>query len=232
VNIYLKRGLAAFLFLFIGFHTIAIADYNLPTNLMEQSMKGVVDAYVLPFFGQNWSLFAPNPGGYIASFRFRYRYGFADGSKVVTPFLDGADIFPAKFSGPLHPMSLIREISYSCSNLAENEAAKKRRPHPGDPDPATITAPAAAIDASTECSARVALSLAHRLKPALASARAGDPVETSVQIAYTLAAAPRVTEHFKAGAASRPLHYDIVHVTPWLTSPRVEDVPSGVEIAQ
>jgi hypothetical protein len=227
----LLRSMAALLFVFIAFHTLAIGDYNLPTNLMEPTFKNVVNAYVLPFFGQNWSLFAPNPGGYVAAFRFRYRYRFTDNVEVVTPFIEGTSLFPARFSSPFHPMSLIREISYSCSNLAENVAAKQRPSRATDPDPATVTVPASSLDASTECTARVALSLARRLRPELAPMK-GDPVDTSVQVAYTLAAAQRVNEHFRAGATVAPLHYDVVHVTPWLMSQPVADMPEGVEIVQ
>lgn len=57
----LAKGLAFFLVGLVGLHFAATFLWNAPTNPIKESVASDVDAYMRPFFEQNWSLFAPNP---------------------------------------------------------------------------------------------------------------------------------------------------------------------------
>jgi hypothetical protein len=231
-----RRLIAAALFAFLCFHVLMIGMYNLPDNLLVPMLKKPLNSYVIPFFGQNWSLFAPDPGGYVASYRFRFRYRFAEGGASVTPFIDAGAMLPAGLSSPFSSMSLLREISYSCASLAENEAAKAAKANKAyrvSLDPNVETIDAGRLGPSDTCVARVALSFANKVRAAYSPTDSRRPADTAVQIAYTLAAARRVGDAFKGGAGPAPaLKQNIVHVTPWLVSGPVYEVPLSVEAIQ
>ena len=55
------KGLAFFLVGVVGLHFAATFLWNAPTNPIKESVATDVNAYMRPFFEQNWSLFAPNP---------------------------------------------------------------------------------------------------------------------------------------------------------------------------
>lgn len=215
------------LFAFLAFHTAMIAEYNLPSNLLEPALSKVVDRYVVPYFGQNWSLFAPNPGGTVLAYRIRFRLVFDDHSVVVTPYVESTDVFPASQSGPFDRLSLFREISYSCSNLAENLVAKGQVPkfH------ATSTVDPDKIDAPTSCLARLSLAMA----PAFA-AQYGKPasrlLSAATQVQYLVARGEHVSAALRRGMTIEPLKYRVVATTPWLDSSDVTNFPTQIEVSR
>lgn len=57
----IAKGLAVVVVGFPAIHLAITFLHNAPPNPVKESLQAEVDSYMQPFFGQNWSLFAPNP---------------------------------------------------------------------------------------------------------------------------------------------------------------------------
>jgi hypothetical protein len=57
----IARGLAFFVVGLVALHVTITFFFNAPANPIKDAARGEINGYMQPFFGQNWSLFAPNP---------------------------------------------------------------------------------------------------------------------------------------------------------------------------
>lgn len=57
----MAKGLAFFLVGLVGLHFAVTFLWNAPASPIKDAVRSDVSSYMLPFFEQNWSLFAPNP---------------------------------------------------------------------------------------------------------------------------------------------------------------------------
>ncbi len=105
----------------MAYHAFAITAYNTPKNLLTPVIGAAVDRYVMPYFAQAWSLFAPNPGKADLDYDVRYRYVFHDGSTWLSPLFRGSQIYsPTLAVGPFNPLDELRQVSYACMTLGED----------------------------------------------------------------------------------------------------------------
>ncbi len=207
---------------------IALVSYNLPNNLIDPYVGRITDAYVLPYFGQAWNLFAPTPGGVALDYRFHYRFSYANRSANTTAYLRGNDVFaPSLGRSPFSSLEQFREVSYACMTMAEDGVAQsKRRTNYEFP---TVTA--TSVDAATSCLARLTLGLADEIRPALSSVQEL-PISTAVQISFILIPAVRVADFYYPSRKNKQPSEQKVFTSPWIVSSPVQPYLDGLEITE
>ncbi len=81
----LLRGVGIlFMLAMIGFHLLVLFLFNAPPNAVRIAVEPEMNAYIMPFFYQDWSFFAPTPIDHDFSLLARLR--LADGK--MTPWAD------------------------------------------------------------------------------------------------------------------------------------------------
>lgn len=74
-------------------HTVLIALWVAPmTPAREQFGNDRLRSYVMPWFEQNWSIFAPNPRRTAVTFEVRFIYEDTDGQSHTTEWLDLVEV--------------------------------------------------------------------------------------------------------------------------------------------
>jgi Family of unknown function (DUF5819) len=78
----------AMMTLALAFHFSMTALYNTPFNPIKEKYGKEIDSYMVPYFGQDWHLFAPNPVDTDSGVLVRAKKKGPDGSIVVTKWSD------------------------------------------------------------------------------------------------------------------------------------------------
>jgi Family of unknown function (DUF5819) len=83
---YFYKTLKAIAIMWLVIHISLTIIYNMPMNPLKLSLNPLLNATIGTFFGQNWSLFAPNPVGedYILLVQPRSKLLSKDSSKIDT----------------------------------------------------------------------------------------------------------------------------------------------------
>lgn len=79
---------AAALAVLLGFHFTMTTLHAGPTSVLSLQVAPLTSRYMLPFFVQNWHLFAPNPINVDRGLLVRARLRDGAGNTVVTPYYD------------------------------------------------------------------------------------------------------------------------------------------------
>lgn len=81
---------AVLLVLLVVMHTILIATWVAPNNLIQETIgRENLRSYIMPIFDQNWSIFAPNPTSSEVNFEVRaYRQNPATGEETPTEWVN------------------------------------------------------------------------------------------------------------------------------------------------
>lgn len=74
-------------------HFASTAVYLLPMSQLTARLYPLVRPYLIPYFRQEWALFAPDPDGKSKFIQFRCELKQADGSIEVTPLYNASDGF-------------------------------------------------------------------------------------------------------------------------------------------
>ncbi|MDN6498522.1 MAG: DUF5819 family protein, partial [Yaniella sp.] len=90
---------------FVVVHTLLIAMWVAPmTPAREQFGNDNLQTYVMPWFEQDWSIFAPNPRRTAVTFEVRAVYTDSEGTNNTTPWVDLValedDIVAGNLAGP------------------------------------------------------------------------------------------------------------------------------------
>ncbi|HET6895931.1 MAG TPA: DUF5819 family protein [Candidatus Baltobacteraceae bacterium] len=86
-------------------HFTFVELMNLPTNPIKLQYYDVLEAYVNPFFTQNWSFFAPDPIANDLSLFVRAQRRGADGKRLQSPWYDVTEaLIDASNGKPLSPI--------------------------------------------------------------------------------------------------------------------------------
>lgn len=86
-------------------HFTFVEIMNLPTNPIKLQYYDVLEAYVNPFFTQNWSFFAPDPIANDLSLFVRAQRRGADGKMLQSPWYDVTEaLIDASNGKPLSPI--------------------------------------------------------------------------------------------------------------------------------
>jgi hypothetical protein len=86
-------------------HFTFVEIMNLPTNPIKLQYYDILEAYVNPFFTQNWSFFAPDPIANDLSLFVRAERRGADGKMLQSPWYDVTEaLIDASNGKPLSPI--------------------------------------------------------------------------------------------------------------------------------
>ncbi|WP_157878775.1 DUF5819 family protein [Streptomyces sp. CT34] len=72
----------------LAFHFCMTALYNAPFNPIKEKYGDKITAYMVPYFGQNWNLFAPEPIDRDQGVLVRAQKRQPDGSRITTGWTD------------------------------------------------------------------------------------------------------------------------------------------------
>lgn len=124
------RGVAAVLLVLLLWHVGATALWNMPGNPIRTDMRPTVADYLLPYFDQNWGLFAPDPINSNEHIQVRARLEGADGEVVETDWFDATayevrrilhDPFPSRAVRP--STTYYRNIASAVRSLSGEQRA-------------------------------------------------------------------------------------------------------------
>ncbi|MBN6053149.1 hypothetical protein JYK22_14510, partial [Nonomuraea sp. RK-328] len=143
-----KIIVAWFLFcaLLLAFHFVAVFLYLAPRNPVSAWSAETVNAYIRPYFQQNWELFAPDPIDYNTRVLVRARIRDSSGAERITPWTDISEPGRERIRGSLFPGRLSRLVIggheiMNDSDVAptttspETEDTAERPSESGPPDP-------------------------------------------------------------------------------------------------
>src|SRR5262249_22355260 len=102
-----------------------------PRNLISAAADNVIGSYMLPYFNQDWRLFAPDPAKTDPHLLVRARVVDATGQQQVTPWLDITEPELARVRGHLLPDRVSRPTPKVAASLSA--AAARREQARADP---------------------------------------------------------------------------------------------------
>lgn len=123
-------------------HFTFVEIMNMPANPIKLQYYDVLEAYVNPFFTQNWSFFAPDPIANDLSLFVRAQRRGADGRMLQSPWYDVSDaLIDASNGKPLSPIGsenlalsaavvqFVNAINKTPSATFERNGQKYVKPH-------------------------------------------------------------------------------------------------------
>jgi hypothetical protein len=111
----------------LAFHFAMTFLYVAPRNPISDHLDKVVDAYMIPYFAQDWKLFAPDLVETDRSLLVRAKVVDASGQERVTPWLDVTSPEFAKTKGHIFPSRISRLSIGVYDSVADAKAQEDKQ---------------------------------------------------------------------------------------------------------